>query len=58
MPNSFSPITVFEIYRDRTAYESHLHSSHFKKYRAKTEGMVKSLKLSPATPIFLGAKTK
>jgi quinol monooxygenase YgiN len=27
-------ITVFEIYRDRAAYESHLKAEHFLKYKA------------------------
>jgi quinol monooxygenase YgiN len=51
-------VKVFEVYRDRTAYEAHLGSDHFKKYKATVEKMVKSLKLVQATPIALGAKTK
>ena len=51
-------VKVFEIYRDRSAYEAHLGSDHFKKYKATVEKMVKSLKLVQATPIALGAKTK
>lgn len=51
-------IKVFEIYRDRKAYEAHLGSDHFKKYKATVEKMVTSLKLVQATPIALGAKTK
>lgn len=51
-------VKVFEVYRDRTAYEAHLGSDHFKKYKATVEKMVKSLKLVQATPIVLGAKTK
>ena len=38
--------------------ESHLASDHFKKYKAATEKMVKSLKLVQTTPIMLGAKSK
>jgi quinol monooxygenase YgiN len=49
-------VKVFEIYRDRTAYEAHLGSDHFKKYKATVATMVKSLKLVQATPIALGAK--
>jgi quinol monooxygenase YgiN len=37
---------------------SHLESTHFKKYKATTEKMVKSLKLLQTTPIMLGAKMK
>jgi quinol monooxygenase YgiN len=51
-------IRVFEIYRDMDAYMSHLESTHFKKYKATTEKMVKSLKLLQTTPIMLGAKMK
>jgi quinol monooxygenase YgiN len=49
-------VKVFEIYRDRTAYEAHLGSDHFKKYKATVATMLKSLKLVQATPITLGAK--
>jgi quinol monooxygenase YgiN len=49
-------VKVFEIYRDRSAYEAHLGSDHFKKYKATVENMVKSLKLVQATPIALYAK--
>ena len=49
-------VKVFEIYRDRKAYEAHLGSDHFRKYKATVEKMVKSLKLVQATPIALRAK--
>src|SRR3954454_20299595 len=29
-------VRVFEVYRDRSAYEAHLRSDHFKKYKATT----------------------
>jgi quinol monooxygenase YgiN len=51
-------VRVFEIYRDTVAYRSHLETAHFKKYKAATEKMVKSLKLILTTPIMLGAQTK
>jgi len=51
-------VKVFEIYRDRSAYEAHLASDHFKKYKATVDSMVKSLKLIQATPIMLGAQSK
>ena len=51
-------IKVFEIYRDADAYKSHLESAHFKKYKATTEKMVKSLKLVQTTPIMLGANAR
>jgi quinol monooxygenase YgiN len=49
-------VRVFEIYRDVDAYKSHLESDHFKKYKATTDTMVKSLKLVRVAPIVLGAK--
>jgi quinol monooxygenase YgiN len=51
-------IWVFEIYRDTDAYQSHLETPHFKKYKASTERMVRSLKLIRTSPIVLGAKAK
>ena len=51
-------VKVFEIYRDTDAYKSHLESVHFKKYKATTEKMVKSLTLVRTTPIALGAKSR
>jgi quinol monooxygenase YgiN len=51
-------VKVFEIYRDTEAYRSHLESAHFKKYKATTEKMVKSLTLVQTTPIMLGAKAR
>jgi quinol monooxygenase YgiN len=56
--NTPTQVTVFEIYADRDAYQSHLQSAHFKKYKATTEAMVKSLKLVQTVPIMLGTKTK
>jgi quinol monooxygenase YgiN len=50
-------ITVFEIYRDRAAYESHLKAEHFLKYKAAVESMVKSLTLTPVSPVALAAKS-
>jgi quinol monooxygenase YgiN len=51
-------VIVFEIYKDRQAYRSHLETPHFKKYKAVTANMVKSLTLIQSTPIMLGAKAK
>jgi quinol monooxygenase YgiN len=49
-------VRVFEIYRDTAAYKSHLETAHFKKYKATTERMVRSLKLVRTSPIALGAR--
>jgi quinol monooxygenase YgiN len=49
-------IRIFETYKDEAAYESHLQTPHFRKYKAETQGMVKSLKLIETEPIVLGRK--
>src|SRR5574341_1029050 len=51
-------IRIFEIYADADAYKAQLESPHFKKYKATTQEMVKSLKLVETTPVMLGAKAK
>lgn len=51
-------VTVFEIYADRDAYNAHLETAHFKKYKSTTQGMVKSLKLRDTIPIALSTKAK
>ena len=51
-------IRIFEMYADAAAYEAHLQTPHFKKYKTGTQGMVKSLVLVETDPILLGAKTK
>lgn len=38
-------IRILEIYANRKAYEAHLKTSHFQKYKTTTFKMVKSLKL-------------
>jgi quinol monooxygenase YgiN len=50
-------IRIFETYADQAAYEAHLQTPHFKKYKSETQGMVKSLKLIETDPIRLGAKS-
>ena len=51
-------IRIFETYADVAAYQAHLEAPHFKKYKAVTRGMVKSLKLVETDPIILGTKGK
>jgi quinol monooxygenase YgiN len=50
--------TILEIYADRGAYEKHIKSPHFLKYKAGTEGMVKSLELVDAVPLVPDMKIK
>jgi quinol monooxygenase YgiN len=49
-------VRIFEIYADQTAYENHLQSPPFKKYKALTKGMVRALRLTETNPIILEAK--
>jgi quinol monooxygenase YgiN len=51
-------IRIFEMYADAAAYEAHLQTPHFKKYKTSTRGMVKSLVLVETDPVLLGAKAK
>ncbi|MBV7530392.1 antibiotic biosynthesis monooxygenase [Chitinophaga sp. sic0106] len=38
-------VRILEIYKDQQAYQDHLKSEHFLKYKTSTLAMVKSLKL-------------
>jgi quinol monooxygenase YgiN len=53
--NPFS-ITIFEIYANEDAYNSHRETAHFKKYKTTAKEMVKSLELLNVVPIALEAK--
>ncbi len=44
-------IYILEIYADKEAYQSHLQTAHFKKYKEGTAQMVKSLKLIDTKPM-------
>jgi quinol monooxygenase YgiN len=49
-------IRLMEIYADQDAYEAHLKSPHFAKYKKATATMVRSLTLHETTPIALRSK--
>jgi quinol monooxygenase YgiN len=51
-------IRLFEMYASLAAYQAHLETPHFKKYKTETAGMVKSLTLLDTDPILLGSKLK
>ena len=51
-------IRLFEVYADQRAYEAHLISPHFIKYKSLTSSMVRSLRLVETDPIMLCAKEK
>ena len=56
--NNPTHITVFEIYANAEAYQAHLQTAHFKKYKSTTKDMVKSLELVDVDPIALESKMK
>ena len=45
-------VTIVEIYADRAAYESHLKTAHFLKYKHGTLDMVEDLQLIDVKPLF------
>jgi quinol monooxygenase YgiN len=49
-------VRLFEMYADSNAYNAHIASAHFRKYKVGTQAMVKSLVLHEADPILLGSK--
>jgi len=55
--NNPTHVTVFEIYASEQAYNAHLQTAHFKKYKTTTRDMVQSLELVETVPIALESKT-
>jgi len=51
-------VTVFEIYASVPAYQSHILTTHFLKYKTTVKDMVKSLVLTDVVPIALETKPK
>lgn len=49
-------VRLFEMYADSSAYDAHIASPHFRKYKASTAAMVKSLVLHETDPVLLGTK--
>lgn len=49
-------IRLLEVYASRSAYEAHVASPHFLRYKTATQNMVLSLKLIDTVPILLCAK--
>ncbi len=46
-----SHITIFEIYADTAAYQTHIKTSHFLKYKDTVKDMVQSLELVDVLPV-------
>lgn len=51
-----SKVTVLEIYASDSAYQSHLNTAHFLKYKKGTLDMVKSLELVDLDPVVFGVR--
>jgi quinol monooxygenase YgiN len=51
-----SRITILEIYADSAAYNAHIKTLHFKKYKDTVQGMVKSLELTDVNLIGVARK--
>jgi quinol monooxygenase YgiN len=54
--NQPAHVSVLEVYANSAAYEKHLNTPHFLKYKTESKDMVKSLKLIDVKPILLGSK--
>ena len=57
LADSPTSVRLLEVYASRSAYEAHIQSPHFVKYKTLTETMVKSLRLVDTKPILLCAKS-
>ena len=49
-------IRLFEMYADSNAYDAHIASPHFQKYKTRTAAIVRSLVLIETDPVLLGTK--
>ena len=53
-----SKVYILEVYADRQAYEAHIQTAHFKKYKEGTANMVKSLRLIDTAPLVFAELNK
>ena len=51
-------VYILEVYADWDAYQAHLQTAHFKKYKEGTASMVKSLKLIDTIPLITATLSK
>jgi quinol monooxygenase YgiN len=49
-------VSILEVYENLAAYNNHLETSHYLKYKEGAKSLVKSLKLIDVDPIVLGSK--
>ena len=50
-------ITIIETYASKAAYELHIQTTHFQRYKQGTLLMVRSLELIDVDPLFFASKT-
>ena len=55
--DSPSRLRFFEVYADEAAYDAHVQSPHFQKYRTTTEPMIRTRVLVETVPIQLSSRT-
>ena len=53
-----SKVYILEVYADRQAYEAHIKTAHFRKYKVGTADMVKSLRLIDTIPLLSSSLNK
>lgn len=53
---SGTSIRILEVYADQRAYEAHLKSAHFLRYKTLTQGMVRSLRLLEMEPVIMRSR--
>ena len=56
--SDFCKVYILEVYADREAYQDHLKTAHFKKYKEGTADMVKTLKLIDTNPMVTATLNK
>ena len=58
LKGSPTKIRIFETYADLAAYNAHVKTPHFQKYKVGTQDMGESLNLVETDPVLLGAKSR
>jgi quinol monooxygenase YgiN len=56
--NDPTQVSILEVYADSVAYEKHIGTQHFLKYKTESKNMVKSLRVINVKPILLGSKSQ
>ena len=49
-------VSILEVYSNRIAYEKHLTTSHYLKYKGRSNDMIKTVEFIDVRPILLGSK--